>query len=273
TGDEVLVIGPSPQSDDDVVRQAGGTIRHVPWPDQDSSSDAWLGSAISNRTRAVLLRTPSLTGVSLFDGSARAVLAKVQAHNSTVISVEGLSDFGWHGYRHRGFAATADAHRRTVTIGDFSAWGLDGWRVGYLLGPAPLVAPMTNFKQALSICSPALGQYAALAAATGPQTHLDDLRSDLESRSQAIAGELERFGIPIPAVEAGFHLFLPTNAVRGDPTPDILSAASVRVAAGDDFRVPGTIRITLSQPPPVLVEAVRRIAPWLSGTGEGTRRG
>ncbi|MGC1407296.1 MAG: pyridoxal phosphate-dependent aminotransferase [Candidatus Dormiibacterota bacterium] len=269
SGDEVLVIGPSPRSDDELVARAGGSARHVSWPSLGSDPGASLKTAISDRTRAVLLRNPSLAGELLEDAAARTLLTIVAAHNATVISIESLADFSRTGHQYVGFARIPGAAERTVTIGDFSAWGMDGWRVGYLIGSEALVAPMTNFKQALSICSPALGQYAALAAATGPQARLKNLRSALDSKWEALVAELARFKISIRVPEAGYHLFIPTSGLGPEPAAEIWKAVAVRVVAGDDFRVPETVRVTLCQPESLLVEAARRVAPLLSGVARG----
>jgi aspartate/methionine/tyrosine aminotransferase len=273
SGDEVLVIGPSPRSDDELVRRAGGTARHIAWPSSGSDPGAALKKAISDLTRAVLLRNPSLAGELLEEAAARALLTTVAAHNATVISIESLADFGRTGYQHVGFARIPGASERTVTIGDFSAWGMDGWRVGYLIGSEALVAPMTNFKQALSICSPALGQYAALAAATGPQEHLKNLRSALDSKWAAFVAELARSDISIRVPEAGYHAFMPTSGLGPEPAAEIWKAVAVRVAAGEDLLVPDTVRVTLCQPESLLVEAGSRVAQLTTGVARGTLGG
>jgi len=275
-GDEVLVLGPSPASDATLVHRAGGTTRRLAWPAPVEGSDpgAWLQGSLSERTRVVLLRNPSLQGAVLGAQMARALLLEAVARNATVISVESLADFGRGGQRPRGFAATPGASARTLTIGGFSVWGLDGWRVGYMIGPEVLVAPMTNLKQALSICSPALGQHAALAAATGSQRHLADICADLDERWGALVAELGDSGVHVTAAEAGYHLFVPVAGRATAVAAEIWDAVSVRVAPGDDSGVEGTVRITLSQPAPILAEAAGRMAPLLlAGIGREARRG
>lgn len=272
-GDEVLVVGPSPASDATLVARAGGAIRHLAWPTMASDPGTWLQGSLSERTRVALLRNPSLEGAVLESPMAQALLLEADAHNATVISVESLADFSRGGRRPQGFAAVPGAGSRTLTIGGFSAWGLDGWRVGYMIGPTTLVAPMTNLKQALSICSPALGQYAALAAATGPQDHLTDLCADLDERWDAVVAELNKSAIPVTVAEAGYHLFVPVTGRAVQKVDEIWDAVSVRVAPGDEGGVAGSVRINLSPPAPVLADAARRMAPLLAGVGGGARNG
>ena len=54
-----------------------------------------------------------------------------------------------------------DCVERTTTIGNL---GDDGWRIGYLVSPRPASPGMRDFKQALTICSTNLSQWALLAA-------------------------------------------------------------------------------------------------------------
>ena len=45
--------------------------------------------------------------------------------------------------------------------------GLDAWNVAWFAGAKPLVATVRTLKQAMTICTPAPGQYAALAIFEG----------------------------------------------------------------------------------------------------------
>ena len=56
-----------------------------------------------------------------------------------------------------------------VTIGSFSAgYGLAGWRVGWLSAPPETMKLFRELKQAMSICTTAVSQFAALAVLDGP---------------------------------------------------------------------------------------------------------
>lgn len=63
------------------------------------------------------------------------------------------------------FATLPDMATRTLTLGSFpDAPGLQAWQAAWFAGPKPLVDKVAKLKQAMTICSPAAGQYAALAA-------------------------------------------------------------------------------------------------------------
>jgi aminotransferase len=53
---------------------------------------------------------------------------------------------------------------RVLVVGDFTAWGLEGWSVGFLAVGGRNLEAMIDLKQGITICTPAISQHAALAA-------------------------------------------------------------------------------------------------------------
>lgn len=65
----------------------------------------------------------------------------------------------------RAFASLPGMTERTLTLGGFAhESGLNAWQVAWFAGPKPLALKVRALKQAMTICSSAPGQYAALAA-------------------------------------------------------------------------------------------------------------
>lgn len=65
-------------------------------------------------------------------------------------------------------AAWPETASRTVVLGSFATPGLAAWQVSWVAGPASLVTAVRDMKQAMTICTPAPGQYAALAGLAEP---------------------------------------------------------------------------------------------------------
>ncbi len=109
---------------------------------------ALLSAEIAADTRLVYLTS------STPEAALRAALAEVPESATILFEVEeAFSSF--HPAQLTGFAS------RTATIGQL---GSESWRLGYLLSPPAASAAMREFKQALTICSTNLSQWAALAA-------------------------------------------------------------------------------------------------------------
>ena len=137
-------------------------------------------------------------------------------------------------------------------------WGLEAWRVAYLAGPEALVGPMIALKQALSICSPAVSQYAALAAVRGPQERVAEVRAELGARRSALVGALEAGGVRSLAPAAGWHVL-----VEGAPRRRG-GGGRARRAPGETAGLPGWLRLSLTEPPERLGLAGRRLAAALT---------
>jgi len=65
-------------------------------------------------------------------------------------------------------AAWPETAARTVVLGSFATPGLASWQVSWVAGPSSLVTAVRDMKQAMTICTPAPGQYAALAGLAEP---------------------------------------------------------------------------------------------------------
>ena len=79
--------------------------------------------------------------------------------------------------------ARRDAQRTIVVNGFSKSYSMTGFRVGYMAGPARLhPVPRSSRGTALSIASPMPFQYAALAALTGPQEHLEPMMAEYTRR-------------------------------------------------------------------------------------------
>ena len=84
-----------------------------------------------------------------------------------------------------------------VTIGDFGFAGLGGWGVGYLAGPPAMIDPMIELKQGLNICTAAVSQHAAAAAARETEPFVAEVGSVAVAGPQAGNGKVRSTG-PAP---------------------------------------------------------------------------
>jgi aminotransferase len=205
------------------------------------------------------------------EGVLQALAALAVEHNLAVICDETFSPFVFDGTPHRSIGSLPGMAERTLTIGGFSlSYALAGWRVGYLAGPQPIMAAMMKLKQALSICSAAVSQFAALAAVTGPQYPLEDARAALTARRLAALLSLDAAGISYAPSTAGPYLLLDGSHVeRSDRAlaQRIEREAGVKLMPGSLYGLPSWLRLTLAEPEERLTEAVERMQPILTRGG------
>lgn len=124
-----------------------------------------LESLINERTRAILLNSPSNpTGGLLDEGELAQVCALAERAGLWVIADEIYSHFVYD----RPMCSMVShmrRWRRTIVLGGFSkTYGVPGWRLGFVAGPSDVLEAMLLLQQYTFVCAPAPLQAGALAA-------------------------------------------------------------------------------------------------------------
>ena len=272
-GDQILVSQPANPVYGAIARQARAHVLSVPGnPAAGFALDVDdLLRKLTPRTRILLLASPATPGGSVLDAAALARIASIAiARDLLVIADESYEAFVFDGAAHRSIGAVPGMAERTITINGFSIpYAMHGWRVGYLAGPARLIGPIMQLKQALSICSPAVSQYAALAALTGPQTPVDEAHRMVAERRTVAFAALDAAGIPYLRPAAGYMVLLDCSGIDRSAAVlarQIATQAGVRLGSGSPYGAITARRLVLSltQPAPLIEEAIRRLQPLLA---------
>ncbi len=284
-GDEVLIVEPAPPAFAEGVRLAGGVPIPVPTYAEDRfalKADV-VRERLTPRTRALIFASPSVPAGGVTTGGDLVDLAKLaRAHDLVIIWDETYRDYVFGNSAQANIAALPGMRERTVIVGSLSArYAMSGWRAGYVVGPTALVRPITMMKQALTICSPAPSQWAALAALEGPQGEADAAVHEVATRRAAARRALALLGLS--GVGAGSpYLFIDVRAlgIAGRAFADLaLREAGVRLMPGDTYGAAGMwhVRLTLDAPAETLREAIGELTPLVTrlrrelhaGQGEG----
>ena len=147
---------------------------------------------------------------------------------------------------------------------------MTGWRLGYLISDAELVARLAQMQEYIVSCAPSMAQVAAITALREGEPFVAE---SLERYRLLRAIVLQRLGaIPgaVPAEPAGgFYCFarLPGSEESVRFCRALVEATGVITAPGAAFGGGGEgwVRICFAQRPEVLEEALRRIAAFVAG--------
>ena len=244
-GDEVLMPDPSYPCNRHFVAAAGGRAVMLPAaPAQRFQLDAAaVRAAWGPRTRGVLLASPSNpTGTSIERDEMRRIVDAVRERGGFTLVDEiylGLSydDAFGHSALEHGVGHGDDV----VSINSFSKYfGMTGWRLGWLVLPEALVAPVEKLAQNLFICASTLAQHAALACFE-PESlaEYERRRAELRARRDFVVPALERLGLPVPVVPDGaFYAYADVRAHAAsswDLCFDLMRRAQVALTPGRDF--------------------------------------
>ncbi len=266
-GDEVIVPSPRYTSYDDALHMLGG----VPVPidareEDDFNYTAELVDAkITHKTKAISLVNPGNPVGLIGPDVVKAISKLAIEHDLIVLSDEIYENIIFDGTEHLSVAAVKDMHERTITInGPSKSYAMTGWRCGFLAAPAPFCEMLTNPAHTMTICCPAVTQAAALAAYTGPQDNIVEMRNIYDERRKIMMAALDEAGLDYIYPRSGFYVY--TKATSSGLTPEefcirLLNEQQVLVFPAKLFADPTDqyLRISLLSPTEKVKEAVERI--------------
>ncbi len=161
-GDEVLIFDPYFVMYNALVKMVGGTPVFVDtYPDFRIDAER-VRAAITPRTKMILFNSPgNPTGVVATEREARDVAALAAEHQIVLVSDEIYRFFAYDTVP----SSPVAYYDQTFVIDGYSkSYGMTGWRLGYVHGPAAVIDKMTMIQQYSFVCAPQPFQWAALAA-------------------------------------------------------------------------------------------------------------
>lgn len=265
--DEVITTAPFWTSYADMVRLAGGVpvVLDCPGDQGFKLTPAQLEGAITPRTRWLLLNTPSNpTGAIYSQAELQALGAVLERHPHVwVISDEIYQHLAYVPFTPFVQAVPELADRTLIVNGVSKAYSMTGWRIGWGIGPAPLIKAMVAVQGQITSGACSIAQAAALAALTGPQDLLAERRDEMRSRRDLVVAGLNAAGLDCALPDGAFYVFPKTPAqmpVDHEFCHYLLDNAGVALVPGRAFGMPGHLRLSFAYARQSLEEGIARIA-------------
>ncbi|MBD8035133.1 pyridoxal phosphate-dependent aminotransferase [Solibacillus sp. A46] len=272
-GDEVIIPIPYWVSYPEQVKLAGGVPVYVEGTQEQSYkiTAQQLRDAITEKTKAVIINSPSNPSGMIYTKEELAELAKVaEEKDILIVSDEIYEKLVYNGIEHYSIAQISDAIKaRTIVVnGVAKSHSMTGWRIGYAAGDASIIKAMTDLASHSTSNATTTAQYATIEAYNGSQETVEEMRQAFESRLQVIFPKIAAIpGVKVLKPQGAFYL-LPDVSETAEKTgyasvDDFVSAllteANVAVIPGSGFGSPATIRLSYATSLELLEEAVRRI--------------
>jgi aspartate aminotransferase/aminotransferase len=161
-GDEVIVFDPYFVMYPALVGMAGGRCVTVDTYPDFCIDPGRVEAAVTPRTKMILLNSPANpTGVVAGEAEVRALAELAARHNIALVSDEIYREFCYDDP----LACPATWNDQTIVVDGFSkTYGVTGWRLGFVHGPAAIIDKLTMLQQYTFVCAPHPLQWAALAA-------------------------------------------------------------------------------------------------------------
>ena len=266
-GDEILIPEPSFVSYKPCTILAGG----VPVPISTKAENQFrltaqeLEEHITPKTKALVLTYPNNpTGAIMEREDLEAIAEVLKDRDILVISDEIYAELTY-GKQHVSIANIEGMYEKTVILSGFSkAFAMTGWRLGYALGPAPLIQTMTKIHQYAIMSAPTTSQYAAIAAMRDGEPDIKIMHDAYDQRRRFMVDGFINMGLECFEPLGAFYVF-PSIKKTGLSSEDfcekLLYDQKVAVVPGTAFGDSGEgfIRCSYAYSIDEIKEALRRI--------------
>lgn len=216
-GDEVILTDPTYAGMLQRVRLAGAAPRLAPW--RFDPAAGWrldldtLASRIGNRTRALFLMNPSMPSGGVLEADDWRVVAELcERHDVWLLYNAAMERILYDGRPYLHPASLPGMRERTLTIGSVSKeHRMIGWRVGWIVGPAAVLADVAKVGIYNVVTGVGIGQPGALAALTA-SGEAEDVAASVarwERRRDAVLEALRDY--PVRLAAGGWSLLVDTR--------------------------------------------------------------
>ena len=233
-----------------------------------------LERLVTPRTRAILVNSPSNPlGMVLPGELVEELLAFARRRSLWFISDEVYDEVVFDDV-FVSVGSVADPGDRLVSIYSFSkVYAMTGWRVGYLVAPPDLAKLLTGMQEPIISCVNTPAQMAALAAVTGPQEIVREMREAYRARRNELLPTLDSGGLPSSQPSGAFYVWTDVSEA-GVPSMDfarsLIEREHVAVAPGSAFGElgEGYVRLSLASSREDLLEGASRLSRFVHLLGE-----
>jgi aspartate aminotransferase len=276
-GDEVVIPVPYWVTYKDVVNYAGGVCVFV---DTDESTGFEVSARLIERhltpkTKLVIINSPcNPSGGVLSKEEFRAIYALTSKRGIFLLTDECYCHFVYDAAPFS-IAAAPGAKENVVVAGSLSkTYAMTGWRIGFALAPAPIVAAMMKLQSHSTSNPTSIAQKAAVEAMRGPQDSIPVMLAEYRRRRDFVVGRLRQIpGVSIVMPKGAFYAYPNISvAFKGgkienslDFADRLLSASGVAVVPGEAFGTNAHVRISYAAALPELERGLDRLHKFIDG--------
>ena len=263
--DEVIIPRPYWVSFPQQVKLAGGRPIFADTRSHQLDIDK-IEQAISSKTRAILINSPNNPTGAVYPAQDLEKIAKLALkHNLYIIADEAYNAYVYDGLQHGSMFNYEAIRRQLIVTRSFSkGFNMTGFRIGYVAASPAVIAALNKLQSHVTgnVCT--FAQYGALAALGMDNNDFAEWRLDLErKRDYAYSKISGLFDCVKP--QGAFYLFpdvtrhLADGMTSADLAGRLLTEKGVAVVPGEEFGMPGHIRISYAVSEDKLVSGLEKI--------------
>ena len=264
-GDEVIYPNPGFPIYESMINYVGA--RAVPMPllsDNNFRVDLdRLAADLSDRTRLLILNSPGNPTGGMLTSDDLVAIAKLLSGRDVVILADEIYKDIIYGAEFESIAAIGDLAEQTIILDGFSkSYAMTGWRLGYAIGPQPIIDVMAQMQVNAVSCTAGFVQMAGVDALTGSQDSVRAMAAEFGVRRQIVVEGLNEIeGVSCKAPGGAFYAFPELGKNATELADRLLDEAGVAVLAGSAFGAYGAngVRISFANSQDNLRRALGRV--------------
>lgn len=283
-GDEVIVPSPYWVSYPTMVELSGGSAKIVVCPEEANFklTAAQLEASIGPKTKALLLNSPSNpTGAEYTREELTALIEVLKKHPNLVIISDDIYNqlsFGEEGLSPHLLQIEPNLFERCISINGMSkAYSMTGWRIGWAVGPEPVIKAMASFQSQTTGAPCSISQWASVTAINDCSGEVDKALVALKNRKEGFLKMVAAVpGLSFFAPEGAFYLWVNvsswlnkkygTRSLEGsrDVAEVLLQDQKLAVVPGIEFGLEGYLRLSYAASENDLEKAAERLKNFAS---------
>ncbi len=270
-GDEVVLPVPYWVSFKDIIQYAGGKPVYLQTDEGENFrvTAAAIERLLTPRTKAIILNSPSNpSGAVIAPADLEKIVRMAHARGIYLLLDECYAYLQYTGASISGGSFT-DCKEHLVILGSLSkTYAMTGWRAGFALAPKPIIQAMSKLQSQNTSSTAAIVQKASIAALTGSQDCVAEMRNDyLSLRDQILAGLKEIPGLTCTTPEGAFYVYPNVSSFLGkgkigtaaELATRLLHEANVVVVPGEAFGTAEHVRLSYAVSHADVTEGIRRM--------------
>lgn len=269
-GDEILIPDPAwPNYKTMAVIANAKVVPYHLLPENDFMPDFdQLETLVNENTKLLVVNSPSNPlGVVFPEDTMLRLKAFADAHGLYILSDEAYEDiyYDQKPVSPLKFGLTGNLIAAYTMS---KSYAMTGWRIGYAIAPAEVIAEMTKLQEAYVSSVPGANQKAAVAALNGPEECIANMRGQYKANMEMVRDILDNAGIKYCMPGGAFYMWI---SIEGRESTgfcvDFLKACKVAISPGQTFGESGEgwVRISLASDTADLRVGVQRLADYIKG--------
>ena len=270
-GDEVVIPVPYWVTYKDVVNYAGGQCVFVNTDEGQgfTLTAAMIEPHLTARTKMVLLNSPCNPSGAVLDRAEFEKILKLTSERGIYLMTDECYCFFLYDSEPFSIASLAGAKETVLVAGSLSkTYAMTGWRIGFGLMPAPIIAAMTKLQSHSTSNPTSIAQKAAAEALRGPQESVKTMLAEYRRRRDFVVARLRAIpGVTCAEPRGAFYAYPNMGVVLGKGgiqntqqlAERLLADAGVALVPGEAFGTSRHVRISYATSMEELVSGLDRI--------------